>query len=264
MTRRSAVYAGSVMHRRFSPRHHRFRYRAFWFLLDLDELAELARSTRLFSCNRLNLFSLHDCDHGDGSAASIRGQINTLLRANGVGAAIARVELFCMPRTLGYVFNPLSVYFCRRQNNSLAAIVYQVHNTFGERHSYVIPVEASGRVVRQQCQKVFYVSPFMDLNLRYDFRITQPGDHISVAIRASNGTSPVMVAVLTARRRDFSDVTLLSALLTMGAITLKVTAAIHWEALRLLSKRIRLRSRPPASVHVATMVSDGHVGRRLS
>ncbi len=111
----------------------------------------------------------------------------TLLRENGVDAPVARVELFCMPRTFGYVFNPLSIYFCRRQDGSLAAIVYQVHNTFGERHSYVIPVEESGQVVRQQCQKVFYVSPFMDVDLRYDFRVSQPGDDISVAIRARAG-----------------------------------------------------------------------------
>ena len=253
MTRRSAVYAGSVMHRRFSPRQHHFRYRAFWFLLDLDELPELAQSTRLFSYNRLNLFSLHDRDHGDGSAAFIRAQIAPLLRENGVDAPVARIELFCMPRTLGYVFNPLSIYFCRRQNDSLAAIVYQVHNTFGERHSYVIPVEESGPVVRQRCQKVFYVSPFMDLNLRYDFRVTQPGDHISVAIRASDGPTPVMAAVLTARRREFGDAALLSALLTMGTITLKVIAAIHWEALRLWLKRIRLRSRPATPAPVATV-----------
>jgi DUF1365 family protein len=183
---------------------------------------------------------------------------------NGVDAAVAHVELFCMPRTLGYVFNPLSIYFCRRQNNSLAAIVYQVHNTFGERHSYVIPIEEGGPVARQQCQKAFYVSPFMDPNLRYDFRITQPGDRISVAIQASNQTSPIMAAVLTARRRDFSDVELLTAFLTMGAVTLKVTAAIHWEALRLWLKRIRFRSRPSAPADPATMVSNANAGRRPS
>jgi uncharacterized protein len=264
MTTRSAVYTGSVMHRRFSPRQHHFRYRAFWVLLDLDELPELARSTRLFSHNRHNLFTFHDRDHGEGSAASIRSQITTLLRENGIDTSVARIELFCMPRTLGYVFNPLSIYFCRRQDNSLAAIVYQVHNTFGERHSYVIPIEASRRVVRQQCQKAFHVSPFMDPNLRYDFRITQPGDHISVAIRATNGTSPIMAAVLTARRRGFNDTALLTAFLTMGPVTLKVTAAIHWEALRLWLKRIGLRARPAAPAHLATMGGNGNDGRRPS
>ena len=264
MTRRSAVYVGSVMHRRFGARRHRFRYRAFWLLLDLDEVPELARSTRLFSCNRFNLLSLHDRDHGDGSDTTIRGQITTLLRENGVDAAIANIELFCMPRMLGYVFNPLSIYFCRRQDTSLAAIIYQVHNTFGERHSYVIPVEQNGRVVRQQCQKEFYVSPFMDLNLRYDFRITQPGDHISVAIRASNRRTPTMVAVLSAHRRELSDAALLSALMSMGAVTLKVTAAIHWEALRLWLKRIRLRPRPAAPARNATIVRNGNAGLRSS
>jgi DUF1365 family protein len=165
---------------------------------------------------------------------------------------------------LGYVFNPLSIYFCRRQDTSLAAIIYQVHNTFGERHSYVIPVEQNGRVVRQQCQKEFYVSPFMDLNLRYDFRITQPGDHISVAIRASNGRKPTMVAVLSAQRRELSDAALLSALVSMGAVTLKVTAAIHWEALRLWLKRIRLRPRPAAPARNATIVRNGNARLRSS
>ncbi len=264
MIRRSAVYVGSVMHRRFGQRQHHFRYRAFWLLLDLDEVPELARSTRLFSCNRLNLLSLHDCDHGDGSAMSIRGQITALLRESGVDAAIARIELFCMPRTLGYVFNPLSIYFCRRPDNGLAAIVYQVHNTFGERHSYVIPVQENGSVVRQQCQKVFYVSPFMDMNLRYHFRITQPGDHISLAIRAHNGQRPAMVAVLSAQRREFSDATLLSSLVSMGAVTLKVTAAIHWEALRLWLKRIGLRPRQAAPAHLATIVRNGNAGLRSS
>ncbi|MBV9234691.1 MAG: DUF1365 domain-containing protein [Xanthobacteraceae bacterium] len=257
MTRRSALYVGSVMHRRFGARRHHFRYRAFWLLLDLDEVPELARSTRLFSSNRLNLLSLHDRDHGDGSDTSIRSQITALLRDNGVDAAVARVELFCMPRTLGYVFNPLSVYFCRRPDDTLAAIIYQVHNTFGERHSYVIPVEENGSVLRQQCQKVFYVSPFLDMNLRYDFRLTQPGDHISVAIRASNGPRPAMVAVLSAERRKLSDAALLNALVSMGAVTLKVTAAIHWEALRLWLKRIRLRPRPAAPAPIATVVRNG-------
>jgi uncharacterized protein len=103
MTRTSALYVGSVMHRRLGPRHHHFRYRAFWFLLDLDEVPELARSSRLFSYNRGNLFSLRDRDHGDGSATSIRRQIDKLLLATGIDPAGGRIELFCMPRILGYV-----------------------------------------------------------------------------------------------------------------------------------------------------------------
>jgi DUF1365 family protein len=260
MTRTSALYVGSVMHRRLRPRHHHFRYRAFWFLLDLDELPELARSSRLFSYNRGNLFSLQDRDHGDGSSTSLRRQIDKLLLATGVDPAGGRIELFCMPRTLGYVFNPLSVYFCRRQDGSLAAIVYEVHNTFGERHSYVLPVETSGKVVRQQCQKALYVSPFMGMDLDYQFRISESGKRIAVAILARADRRPAMVAVLGASRRGFSDIVLLRAFLTIGAITLKVTAAIHWEALRLWLKRIRLRPRSPAPARAATIVVDGNTG----
>jgi uncharacterized protein len=263
MTRRSALYVGSVMHRRFRPRKHHFRYRAFWLLLDLDELPELVRTTRLFSYNGPNLFSLHDGDHGDGSAVSIRTQVDNLLVQNGIDLAGGRVELFCMPRTLGYVFNPLSIYFCRRKDEALAALVYEVHNTFGERHSYVIPVASNGAVVRQQCRKAFYVSPFLDMALSYQFRVLPPQDRAAVAILAGAGPRPTMAAVLTATRREFSDLVLLCALLAMGAITIKVTAAIHWEALRLWLKRIRLRPRPPTPP-VCDTRTKGTAGLRAS
>jgi DUF1365 family protein len=229
-------------------------------LLDLDEVPELAQSSRLFSYNRGNLFSLQDRDHGDGSATSIRRQIDKLLLASGVDPAGGRVELLCMPRTLGYVFNPLSVYFCRRQDGSLAALVYEVHNTFGERHSYVLPVETSGKVVRQKCQKALYVSPFMGMDLGYQFRISDSGKRIAVAILAHAGGRPAMVAVLDASRRDFTDIVLLRTFFTMGAMTFKVTAAIHWEALRLWLKRIRFRPRPSASARAATVVVEGDRG----
>jgi uncharacterized protein len=264
MSARSALYVGSVMHRRLRPRHHHFRYRAFWFLLDLDELPALVRSSRLFSYNRTNLFSLHDSDHGDGSARPVRIQIDKLLREAGIDPVGGRIELFFIPRTLGYVFNPLSIYFCRRQDGSLAALVYEVHNTFGERHSYLIPVESGRDVVRQQCEKAFYVSPFLDMNLRYEFRIKQPDEHISVSIRASSEHEPVMVATLTGTRREFSDLALLRALLATGAITIKVTAAIHWEGLRLWLKRVRLRPRPPAPASMTTIVGDASAGRKWS
>jgi uncharacterized protein len=124
----------------------------------------------------------------------------------------------------------------------------------------VLPVETSGKVVRQQCQKAFYVSPFMDMDLRYEFRISKPDKRIAVAILARAGRGASMVAVLAASRRDFSDIVLLRTLLTMGTITLKVTAAIHWEALRLSLKRIRLRPRPSRLARAVTNVAEGDTG----
>jgi len=135
----STLYVGSVMHRRLRPRRHRLRYRVFWMLLDLDEIERLPRVLRLFSHNRFNAVSFHDADHGDGSATPLRAQVERHLAAAGIALGGGAIRLLCMPRILGYGFNPLSVYFCYQRSGLLAAILYEVHNTFGERHSYLIP-----------------------------------------------------------------------------------------------------------------------------
>jgi DUF1365 family protein len=246
MTIGSALYVGSVMHRRLRPRPHRFRYRAFWGLFDLDELPELSSRLFWFSHNRGNLFSLLDRDHGDASETPLRTQVERLLGDAGIDLASGPIRLLCMPRTLGYCFNPLSVYFCHRMDGALAALVYQVHNTFGERHSYVIPVTGEERAPHQRCQKLFYVSPFLDMDMRYDFRVSGPGRRISIGICAIAEGASVMNAVLRGERRDLTDANLLRVAVTMPAITLKVMAAIHWEALRLWLKGLRLRRRPRA------------------
>jgi DUF1365 family protein len=246
------------MHRRLRPRVHRFRYRAFWCLFNLDELPELSRRLRLFSHDRGNLFSLRTSDHGDGSHTPLRTQAERLLAAAGVGLSGGTIQLLCMPRTLGYCFNPISVYFCHRQDGQLAALIYQVHNTFGERHSYVIPTATDGSAPRQHCRKRFYVSPFLDMDMRYDFRVTGPDDRISLGISGSDSGTPVISAVMTGQRRALSDSNLLRLALTIPAITMKTIAAIHWEAFRLWLKGMRLRPRPhpPAPVTVTSARTD--------
>ena len=234
---------------------HRFRYRAFWFLLDLDELAELSSKLRWFSYNRPNIFSFYDADHGDGTATPLRAQIERQLAEAEVDLAGGRIRLLCMPRTLGYCFNPLSIFFCYRADATLAAVVYQVHNTFGERHSYVIRVEDQSDALHQRCRKLFYVSPFLDMDMRYDFRITGPDERIAVGICASSSAKPVLNAVLTGARRDLTDRNLMFVFLKIPAITIKVIAAIHWEALRLWAKGIGLRRRPLPPERSATIVT---------
>ncbi|MBM3526847.1 MAG: DUF1365 domain-containing protein [Alphaproteobacteria bacterium] len=259
MTLRSSLYVGSVMHRRLRPRVHRFRYRAFWFLLDLDELDELSNKLRWFSYNRSNIFSFYDADHGDGTATPIRTQIERQLAEAQVDLAGGRIQLLCMPRALGYCFNPISIYFCYRADASLAAVVYQVHNTFGERHSYVIRVEGRNAALYQCSQKLFYVSPFLDMDMRYDFRITGPDERIAVGICASSCQEPVLNAVLAGLRGDLTDRNLMSVFLKIPAITIKVIAAIHWEALRLWAKGIGLRQRPLPPKRPATIVTASSV-----
>jgi DUF1365 family protein len=252
---RSALYVGSVMHRRVRPRVHKFRYRAFWFLVDLDELAEISGRLWLFSHNRFNLFSFQDKDHGDGTATPLRAQVERQLSEAGINRTGGPIRLLCMPRTLGYCFNPLSVYFCYRGGGALAALIYQVHNTFGERHSYVMPIGDESGALHQRCRKTFYVSPFMDMNMRYDFRVTGPGQRFGVGIRTSASAIPVMNAVLTGAREDLTDRNLMNVFLTIPAVTLKVIAVIHWEALRLWLKGLRLRRRPVPPKRMSTIVT---------
>ena len=236
MTPTSALYVGTVVHRRVRPRRHQFRYRAFWLLLDLDELAGLSSRLRLFSHNHANVFSLYDADHGDGTFTGLRLQVERELASVGVDIAGGAIKLLFMPRTLGYSFNPLSVYFCHDANGRLAALVYQVHNTFGERHSYVIPVQGDADTICQHCEKRLYVSPFMEMNLQYRFRVKPPVENVTIAVHAQDRAGVIFTAALAGSREDFTDRMLLRVLLRIPLITIKVIAAIHWEALRLWLK----------------------------
>jgi uncharacterized protein len=252
----STLYVGSVMHRRLRPRRHRLRYRVFWMLLDLDEIDRLPRGLRLFSRNRFNAVSFYDADHGDGSATPLRLQVERHLAGAGIALGGGSIRLLCMPRIFGYGFNPLSVYFCYERNGLLAAILYEVHNTFGERHSYLIPTTRNAdAVIDQKCAKVFYVSPFMDMAMTYQFRVTAPQQRVSVAISTADTDGVMLVAALSASRRAMTDTALLRLLVTHPLLTLRVVGAIHWHALRLLLKGVRLRARPQPPAYPVTVVS---------
>jgi len=272
----SSIYEGWVMHRRLTPRHHRFKYRVFALLLDLDELAELDRTSRLFKYNRFGLFSFHDRDHGPmkaGERPDLRGWLDSLLADAGITARGPR-RVLCYPRIFGYVFNPLSVWFCHDEEGALKAIVYEVHNTYEERHTYVLPVpsatvpgtgapehrpgnarpddmaavqngpsisagRATIKLIRHGCPKNFYVSPFLSRDCRYQFRIRPPGDDIAVAIHEEEAGRPILNASFAGERRPLTDRLMLTMLLRYPLMTLKVIVAIHYEAVRLMLKGVR-------------------------
>jgi DUF1365 family protein len=238
VTLASALYVGSVFHRRLTPRPHRFRYRLYWLLIDLDELPRLDAELRLFAHNRRGLFSLHDRDHGDGGVTPLRAQAEALLAKHGIDLNGGAIRLLCTPRALGYAFNPLSVYFCYGKDGALAALIYEVHNTFGERHFYVLPAAQGPKDRRQGCAKAFFVSPFLPMGLRYEFRVAPPGEHLVLAIRASGRDGVALRAALTAERRELTDGALLRAGLAVPAIGVKTMAAIHWEGARLWLKGV--------------------------
>lgn len=254
----AAIYSGLVIHRRFAPRTHAMRYRMFMALLDIDRLDALDEDLRLFSHNRFNLFAFHDRDHlpkGAPSKATLRGMVQDHLTAAGLVPDGGAIRLLSLPRILGHAFNPLSVYFCHRADGSLAAILYEVTNTFKERHTYVIAVEpGDGGAIHQRCGKVFYVSPFLDMDLTYDFRIVAPGDHISVAVDGSKGSLRIIAAAFAGDRRPFTDVSILRTFLGHPLVSLMVVAGIHWEALKLWGKGIGLRARPAPPPAPATFV----------
>lgn len=244
---RSALYRGSVMHARLAPVQHRFRYRVFTLLIDLDELPVLAKRLRWLSHNRFNLMSLHDRDHGDaGAGEGLRAWAERTLCAAGISPPQGRIELLCFPRLLGYVFNPLSLWLCRDREDRLRAVIYEVHNTFGGRHAYALPVAAGQDegAVAQRCGKDFHVSPFIPMDAQYSFRLKAPAEAFSLLIRERDGAGELLRAAISGRRRPLTDRELLKAFAAHPLMTLKVIAAIHWHALRLWRKGARFHRRP--------------------
>ncbi len=240
----SALYAGTVMHHRRRPRAHRLQYRLFSLLLDLDEIDALAARLRLFSRGRFNLFSFHDRDHGDGSDRPLRAQAEALLAEAGLPHG-GPVRILTMPRIAGFAFNPLSVWFCHGPDQRLSAILYEVNNTFGERHSYLLPVPpGQADDVQQNVAKRFHVSPFLPMAMHYAFRVIPPGPALSIAITASDDQGPVLFALHRARRIALGDAALLRAFATHPLLTVKVVAGIGWEALRLWLKRVPVHHHP--------------------
>ncbi len=241
------LYFGKVMHARLRPVRHRFTYRVMSLLIDLDRLDEADRQSHLFGVNRAALFSFHEADHGERNGASLGDYARRLAAGRGIELSGGRIELLCYPRLLGYAFNPLSIYFCYQTSGELALLIYEVRNTFGEIHPYVLPVEGGdgcGDIVRQSQTKQFYVSPFIEMDTRYRFRLTPPGETVKVRILQTDASGPVLAAGFCGSRRPLTSRLLLGALLTMPLLAFKVVLAIHWEALRLWIKGAPLVPRP--------------------
>jgi DUF1365 family protein len=233
---RSALYTGTLLHARRSPARHVFRYPVSYWLLDLDELPELERRLRLFSVNRGNVVSLHDRDHFDG--APMKQAVIDLVG----DPTIERVLVLTQPRVLGYVFNPVSFYWCYRHDGSLACMVAELNNTFGER----LPEVLRGPELRYEQRKRLHVSPFFGLDQSYEYAFSQPGSEVwaRIHVRDDDGARP-LTAVLHGRRRELSNRSLGGLLLRYPLQPLQVTALIHYQALRLWAKRVPFHHKPP-------------------
>lgn len=251
---RSGIYRGRVTHHRARPRVHDLAYELFYLLIDLDELPALSRSRWLFGWNRPALFAFHDEDHGRGDGRPFRDTLVDTLREAGYVARRWRFEVLCLPRVLGYVFNPITVVYCR-DGERLVAMLYEVSNTFGERVNYLLPVADDGAtVIRQTCAKAMYVSPFFDVDGRYRFDLTGPGERLALSIRHEDAAGLRLHAGFSGRRLPWTTRNLLRMFLRFPLATFKVMVGIHWEALRLWLKGIPLFPRPQSTE------SKSHVG----
>ncbi|HLX15727.1 MAG TPA: DUF1365 domain-containing protein [Bradyrhizobium sp.] len=265
----AALYFGEVMHARLKPVGHRFHYRVMSLLIDLDRLDAADRQSRLFGVNRPALYSFHEADHGDRDGSPLRVYAGRRARELDVDLTGGRVLLLCYPRLLGYTFNPLSVYFCYRADGQLALLIYEVRNTFGYIHAYALAVHAdeiSDAGVRQQQDKLFYVSPFVEMAMRYHFRVFPPGSTVKLRILETDREGPLLAATFNGHRRALNTMGLLHSFFALPLVTVKIIAAIHWEALRLWLKGVRLvpREKEAADSSLAIGNSRDYTSQVLS
>jgi DUF1365 family protein len=244
-----SLYEGEVMHARMKPFAHRFTYQVFSTLIDLDRLNEVDRLSPLFSVNRFNLMSFNTKDHGVRDGSHPRAHIERLLAEKNIQAP-ARILLLCYPRILGFTFNPLAVYYCYDADGGLTALIYEVRNTFGGMHPYVLSIKDGSfdeRGVHQEQSKLFYVSPFMQMNMRYRFRMVPPCERVAIRIIENDQQGPILSATFNGTYKAASTATLASAWARIPFLTFKVIAAIHWQALKLWLKGAKYIPEEPSN-----------------
>ncbi len=235
----SSIYNGTVIHKRFKPRTHFFKYSIFSLLIDLSELKNLDKNIKFFSFNKFNLISFFEKDHGDRDGSSLVNWVKKNLDQNNISSKNIKIKLLCYPRIFGYVFNPLSVFFIYNNSEKLISILYEVKNTFGEQHTYIFKVNDDLKLFQHNCSKKFHVSPFIEMNCDYFFRILKPGEKISVIIDQYQEDEKILYASQDGIRVDFTTNELLKSYLKHPLMTFKIISAIHFEAFKLWTKGIK-------------------------
>lgn len=249
------LYAGRVAHTRHSPFRHRFSYAIWMLCIDLDRIDEVAAQSRTFAHNRFGLTALQDKDHGLRDGSGLRSYVQAALAQAGLAEYGAVIRFIAMPRILGYGFNPISFYFCYSGEGVLGAVLHQVKSTFGDQVGYVMPVGTQSGVIHQSAPKSMHVSPFFDMQGGYRFSLTPPGDKFVVSIQYGAEVKR-LTATMVLRALPFSDAAVGRLLLQMPFTSLKVVAAIHWQALKLFLRRAKFVPEPSLP-HAPIIVGRG-------
>ncbi len=236
----TCIYKGIVTHRRFKPKRHFFSYRTFSIFFNIDELEELDKKISVFSLNKFNIFSFYNKDHGDRDGTDLKNWVSKNLKKFNFSFKVTKIKLLCFPRIFGYVFNPLSIFYCYDENLILRAILYEVKNTYNEQHTYVFSVEKGTKIITQSCNKKFYVSPFIEMDTYYNFRLVEPKETLSVYIKQTDKNGMLLSACQIGRKEKISTKQLLINFIKHPLMTIKIIIAIHFEALRLWRKGVRL------------------------
>ena len=242
MIKNSIIYNGKVIHRRFKPKEHYFKYSVFSLLIDIDELEIIESTIKIFSYNKFNIISFFDKDHGPRDGTSVKEWVIKNLKDIGIENHKIQIKLLCYPRIFGYVFNPLSVFFIYDESSRLIAILYEVKNTFGEQHTYIFKTEDE-KVIINDCTKKFHVSPFIEMECHYYFRVLKPSDKISVIIDQKDKDGKLLYASQDGKAAELNEKNLLTSYISHPLMTFKIIAAIHYEALKLWLKGIKIIKR---------------------
>ena len=235
----SCIYSGFVTHRRFKPKRHFFSYKTFSLLIDLNEIESLERKIKFFSYNKFNILSFYNLDHGPRDGSCLVTWTKKILAESKIDIGSGTIKLLCFPRFFGYVFNPLSIFYCYDENLQLKAVLYEVKNTFNEQHTYVFPASPSSNLILHKCDKKFYVSPFIEMKTFYNFRLLKPGKIINVFIKQSDIDGTLLIACQVGQKHELNSKNLFVQFLRHPLMSFKVILAIHFEAFRLWAKGIK-------------------------
>jgi hypothetical protein len=235
----SCIYSGFVTHRRFKPKRHFFSYKTFSLLIDLNEVKDLGKKIKFFSYNKFNALSFYDSDHGPRDGSCLIKWAKKILAESKINFEPGSIKLLCFPRFFGYVFNPLSIFYCYDRNSQLKAVLYEVKNTFNEQHTYVFSTSASSNLILHRCDKKFYVSPFIEMKTFYNFRLLKPGNIMNVFIKQADADGILLIACQIGKRHELNSKNLFFQFLKHPLMSFKVILAIHFEAFRLWSKGIK-------------------------